>query len=189
MTKASASSRPMAVERKYSCTSVPFPVGSTARREVNSLPTNSWSMVRAVPKRELLPLSGNGRYRPAPRAAASSLQYSPFVFCSLSLLRSLPAGYLLLFLRFTLSQVSLPSSLTHSTRLLRYGTNGELRKVRCTCLLFSVVGLAPWLDSDCFATSQRRHLFRPHFGSLSCSTAEHSAGCFRLLAQECFTPC
>lgn len=137
----------------------------------------------------LLRLSVSGPRRPVRRAAATSVRYSLFAFCSLSPPQLLQAGYLLLSLRSTLSPASSLSSLTHSTSQPPKGINGEPKKAHCTYSAFLVVGRALWLRSDCFGTSQPRPHSKPPFGSPSHSTAECSAGCSHPLARGCFTPC
>ncbi len=150
---------------------------------------HSKSAARIVPKQMLLRLSVSGPRRPVRRAAATSLRYSLFAFCSLSPPQLLRAGYLLLSLRSTLSPASSLSSLTHSTSQPLKESNGEPKKARCTSSPFLVVGRALWLRSGCFGTSQRRPHSRPPFGSPSHSTAERSAGYSHPLARERFTPC
>jgi hypothetical protein len=186
MTRALASSRQMVVGRKSSYTSVPFLADSGDRKETNSLPTDSTSMARVAPKRELSRLSVSVPHRLLPRAGAILLPCSPFVFYALSLSWSFPVGFLLRSLGSTLLRVLSPSSPTSSTSQPPNGINGAPKKARCTCLPWSVVGPVPWLHSVFFGTSRQRLPFRSPFGSLSRSTVERSAGCYLLLARKRF---
>jgi hypothetical protein len=146
-------------------------------------------MARAVPK----PIRSHSLVRnPSPLAhlvAATFPQYLPFASLHFWLSQLSPVASQQLFLRSTLAQVYSRSSLMPSTSPPQQGINGELRKAHCTCSLFSVAGLAPWLHSGCFVTSQRRLRFRLPFGPRLCSIAQHSAGCFPLSAPERFSLC